>query len=95
MYVANEKRYDKMKYLRCGNSGLLLPRIALGLWHNFGTYDDFENQKNMLFSAFDNGITHFDLANNYGPEPGSAEENFGKMSTAIRNTKQESEYLKD
>ena len=79
MYVANEKRYDKMKYLRCGNSGLLLPRIALGLWHNFGTYDDFENQKNMLFSAFDNGITHFDLANNYGPEPGSAEENFGKI----------------
>ena len=79
MYTANEKRYDKMKFLRCGNSGLLLPRIALGLWHNFGTYDDFENQKNMLFTAFDNGITHFDLANNYGPEPGSAEENFGKI----------------
>ncbi len=79
MYIANNERYKKMKYLRCGNSGLLLPRIALGLWHNFGTYDDYENQKNMLFTAFDNGITHFDLANNYGPEPGSAEENFGKI----------------
>ena len=79
MYTANNERYDKMKFLRCGNSGLLLPRIALGLWHNFGTYDDFENQKNMLFTAFDNGVTHFDLANNYGPDPGSAEENFGKI----------------
>lgn len=79
MYIADNGRYNKMKYLRCGNSGLLLPRIALGLWHNFGSYDDFENQKKMLFTAFDNGITHFDLANNYGPEPGSAEENFGKI----------------
>lgn len=79
MYKANNERYSNMQYLRCGNSGLLLPRIALGLWHNFGTYDSFENQKNMLFTAFDNGITHFDLANNYGPEPGSAEENFGKI----------------
>jgi len=79
MYKANDERYNKMKYLRCGNSGLLLPRIALGLWHNFGTYDSFENQKKMLFTAFDNGITHFDLANNYGPVPGSAEENFGKI----------------
>lgn len=79
MYKASNNRYNIMKYLRCGNSGLLLPRIALGLWHNFGTYDDFENQKNMLFTAFDNGITHFDLANNYGPKPGSAEENFGKI----------------
>ncbi len=79
MYKANNERYSNMQYLRCGNSGLLLPRIALGLWHNFGTYDSFENQKKMLFTAFDNGITHFDLANNYGPEPGSAEENFGKI----------------
>ena len=79
MYKANNERYSNMQYLRCGNSGLLLPRIALGLWHNFGTYDSFENQKNMLFTAFDNGIPHFDLANNYGPEPGSAEENFGKI----------------
>lgn len=79
MYKASNDRYDNMEYLRCGKSGLLLPRIALGLWHNFGTYDNFENQKEMLFTAFDNGITHFDLANNYGPEPGSAEENFGKI----------------
>lgn len=79
MYKANAERYNKMKYLRCGKSGLQLPRIALGLWHNFGTYDSIENQKEMLFTAFDNGITHFDLANNYGPEPGSAEENFGKI----------------
>ena len=79
MYKANSKRYDIMQYQRCGKSGLLLPRIALGLWHNFGTYDSLENQKSMLFTAFDNGITHFDLANNYGPEPGSAEENFGKI----------------
>ena len=79
MYTANSERYNKMKYLRCGKSGLLLPRIALGLWHNFGTYDNFDNQKKMLYTAFDNGITHFDLANNYGPNPGSAEENFGKL----------------
>lgn len=79
MYKANSNRYDKMKYSRCGKSGILLPRIALGLWHNFGTYDSLENQKDMIFTAFDNGITHFDLANNYGPEPGSAEENFGKI----------------
>lgn len=79
MYTADEKRYEKMKYLRCGKSGILMPRIALGLWHNFGTNDSFENQRQMLFTAFDNGITHFDLANNYGPIPGSAEENFGKI----------------
>lgn len=79
MYKANSKRYDIMQYQRCGKSGLLLPRIALGLWHNFGSNDSLENQKSMLFTAFDNGITHFDLANNYGPEPGSAEENFGKI----------------
>lgn len=79
MYKANDKRYDTMKYLRCGKSGVLLPRVALGLWHNFGSVDNLENQKNMLFSAFDLGITHFDLANNYGPVYGSAEENFGRI----------------
>ncbi|WP_409628130.1 L-glyceraldehyde 3-phosphate reductase [Gilvirhabdus luticola] len=68
-----------MSYRRCGNSGLLLPEISLGLWHNFGHVDEFENGKQMLQTAFDNGITHFDLANNYGPPPGSAEENFGKI----------------
>lgn len=79
MYKANETRYDNMHYLRCGNSGLLLPRIALGLWHNFGSVDRMENQKDLIFHAFDNGITHFDLANNYGPVNGSAEENFGRI----------------
>ena len=77
MYRADEKRYDTMKYKKCGNSGLFLPRISLGLWHNFGSVDNFENQKEIIFTAFDNGITHFDLANNYGPVYGSAEENFG------------------
>jgi L-glyceraldehyde 3-phosphate reductase len=71
-----------MKYARCGKSGLLLPRISLGLWHNFGSVDPFENQKKLLFTAFDLGITHFDLANNYGPVPGSAEENFGRIISA-------------
>lgn len=79
MYKANENRYEKMKYLRCGKSGILLPRVALGLWHNFGSGDCFDTMKEMLFEAFDNGITHFDLANNYGPVPGSAEENFGRI----------------
>lgn len=79
MYQANEKRYDHMKYLRCGKSGILLPRVALGLWHNFGSVDRLENMKDMLFEAFDQGITHFDLANNYGPAYGSAEENFGRI----------------
>lgn len=77
MYTPNDKRYDSMKYLRCGNSGILLPRISLGLWHNFGSVDRFENTANMIHTAFDAGITHFDLANNYGPVRGSAEENFG------------------
>jgi L-glyceraldehyde 3-phosphate reductase len=72
-------RYDHMIYNRCGRSGLKLPAISLGLWHNFGHVDDFETARKMLFSAFDAGITHFDLANNYGPPPGSAEENFGKI----------------
>ena len=79
MYIADEKRYDKIKYLRCGKSGLLLPRVSLGMWHNFGSCDKFDNMKEMLFTAFDSGITHFDLANNYGPVPGSAEENFGRI----------------
>lgn len=78
-YTANPNRYDRMQYRRCGKSGLLLPAISLGLWHNFGHIDDFNNARNMLFTAFDHGITHFDLANNYGPPPGSAEENFGKI----------------
>ena len=71
-----------MKYRRCGNSGLLLPEISLGLWHNFGDVDDFDNCKKMLFTAFDLGITHFDLGNNYGPPPGSAEINFGRTLTS-------------
>lgn len=79
MYLADEKRYDKMKYLRCGNSGLFLPRVSLGLWHNFGSVDKFENMLDMVHTAFDNGVTHFDLANNYGPVYGSAEENFGRI----------------
>lgn len=79
MYKADEKRYENMKYLRCGKSGILMPRVALGLWHNFGSVDSFENQKAILFKAFDSGITHFDLANNYGPVYGSAEENFGRI----------------
>ena len=78
-YEANSERYQKMEYRRCGNSGLKLPAISLGLWHNFGHIDSLENARNMLRIAFDNGITHFDLANNYGPPPGSAEENFGKI----------------
>ena len=79
MYIADNNRYEEMKYLRCGKSGLKLPRISLGLWHNFGSVDVFENQKKILFKAFDSGITHFDLANNYGPVYGSAEENFGRI----------------
>ena len=79
MYIANEKRYDTMKYNRCGNSGLMLSAFSLGLWHNFGSGDNYDNMVNMLTTAFDLGITHFDLANNYGPYPGSAEENFGKV----------------
>ncbi len=79
MYIANEQRYDTMQYRRCGKSGLLLPAISLGLWHNFGGVDVFENGRAMVRRAFDLGITHFDLANNYGPPYGSAEENFGRI----------------
>lgn len=78
-YIAAENRYQKMKYRRTGNSGLLLPELSLGLWHNFGDHDNFKNARNLLKCAFDNGITHFDLANNYGPSPGAAEKNFGKI----------------
>lgn len=79
MYHASSNRYDTMVYHRCGNSGLKLPAVSLGLWHNFGDTGHYQNMKEMCFTAFDHGITHFDLANNYGPEPGSAEQNFGKI----------------
>lgn len=79
MYKASDKRYDKMQYARCGASGLKLPRVSLGLWHNFGDTALLSDMKKICFTAFDNGITHFDLANNYGPEPGSAERNFGRI----------------
>ena len=79
MYQAANDRYEKMAYVRCGKSGLKLPAISLGLWHNFGDTGVYENMKEILFTAFDNGIVHFDLANNYGPAYGSAEKNFGKI----------------
>ncbi len=79
MYIANPDRYKKMEYRRCGNSGLKLPVLSLGLWQNFGDISSYENMKKMVLTAFDNGITHFDLANNYGPEPGAAEKNFGRI----------------
>ena len=78
-YVPSPKRYDKMKFRRCGKSGIQLPLISLGLWHNFGDADDFNKARKILRTAFDHGITHFDLANNYGPPFGSAEENFGRI----------------
>ncbi len=79
MYTANETRYDNMIYNRCGKSGLKLSALSLGMWHNFGSVNDIENMKRILFTAFDNGITHFDLANNYGPIYGSAEANMGRI----------------
>lgn len=79
MYQANSERYSKMVYNRVGQSGLKVSALSLGLWHNFGSVDDFENQKQIIHAAFDSGITYFDLANNYGPVPGSAEENFGRI----------------
>ena len=78
-YIPSPIRYERMQYARCGESGLLLPRLSLGLWHNFGDVDDFDVATDMILCAFDNGITHFDLANNYGPSPGSAEVNFGRI----------------
>lgn len=79
MYQADKNRYQSMKYNRCGNSGLKLPTVSLGLWHNFGDTGKYETMKEMCFTAFDHGITHFDLANNYGPAPGSAEIHFGRI----------------
>lgn len=79
MYIASDDRYKTMKYNRCGRSGLKLSAFSLGLWHNFGSCDNYDNMVNMVTTAFDLGITHFDIANNYGPYPGSAEENFGKI----------------
>ena len=84
-YTANNERYNAMQYNKCGESGLKLPAVSLGLWHNFGTNADFDNMTKLCHTAFDNGITHFDLANNYGPEPGSAEINFGRI---LKNTMQ-------
>lgn len=78
-YVAQKQRYQSMVYRRCGRSGLLLPAVSLGLWHNFGGVDRFENSRAMLRRAFDLGVTHFDLANNYGPPPGSAEGTLGRV----------------
>lgn len=82
MYHPEDSRYDKLTYRACGNSGLKLPPVSLGLWHNFGGEGDFSNMCSMVRSAFDAGINHFDLANNYGPPPGSAERNFGEMLAA-------------
>ena len=84
-HAPSPDRYDRMRYRRCGASGLLLPEVSLGLWHNFGGGDDFETMRRMVLAAFDRGVTHFDLANNYGPPPGSAEENFGRiLATDLR-----------
>ncbi len=79
MYTASDTRYETLPYHRCGSSGLKLPAISLGLWHNFGDTASFEMMEQLCFTAFDHGITHFDLANNYGPKPGSAEKNFGRI----------------
>ena len=79
MYQATETRYQSMPYHKCGNSGLKLPAVSFGLWHNFGDNASYETMRQLCFTAFDNGITHFDLANNYGPVPGSAERNFGHI----------------
>lgn len=90
MYIADEKRYEKMNYARCGASGLKLPQVSLGLWHNFGSGGSFDNMLDMCCTAFDNGITHFDLANNYGPVNGAAEENFGRiLEKALGNYRDE------
>ena len=90
MYIADDKRYDRMIYNRCGKSGLKLPAVSLGLWKNFGSRNSFDNMENMIHTAFDLGITHFDLANNYGnPYNGSAEENFGKILDGMRHYRDE------
>ena len=85
MYQADEKRYETMQYNRCGNSGLLLPELSLGLWHNFGTHCDYKNMKALCFTAFDHGITHFDLANNYGPEPVRLMSRFRVQQREVQN----------
>ena len=92
-YKASPDRYTKMKYNRCGRSGLKLPLLSLGLWHNFGDVDDLNNGREMLLHAFDKGITHFDLANNYGPPPGSAESNFGKIMRSVFHVFQFRQFL--
>ena len=86
-YLANPNRYEKMQYNRCGKSGILFPKISLGLWHNFGGVDVYENARTMVLKAFDLGITHFDLANNYGPPPGSAESVFGSILKSDLNSR--------
>lgn len=89
-YQASKSRYDLMNYKRCGSSGIQLPVLSLGLWHNFGEVDPFSNARQMLLDAFDHGITHFDLANNYGPPPGAAESTFGKvLSSDLKNYRDE------
>ena len=91
-YNPNPDRYKNTEYNRSGNSGLLLPPVSLGLWHNFGHVDDLETGRETLLTAFDRGIIHFDLANNYGPPPGSAEENFGQRgSVYVQKVGQDSE----
>src|ERR1700726_4293117 len=82
MYIPAADRYQRIPYARCGRSGLQLPRVSLGLWQNFGGDGSFSNARDMILKSFDHGITHFDLANNYGPPPGSAEENFGRVLAA-------------
>ena len=90
MYIASENRYQEMIYSRCGDSGIKLPRVSLGLWHNFGSNAKEDDIKDIIFTAFDNGITHFDLANNYGPYPGAAESNFGRLlSSHLKNYRDE------
>ncbi len=86
MYIANAERYDKMVYNRSGKSGIKLPALSLGMWHNFGDGSNYENMRDMVLTSFDLGITHFDLANNYGPAPGSAESNFGKILASELST---------
>ena len=81
-YTADDKRYETMEYNRCGTSGIKLPIISLGFWHNFGVHNDFDNMRRMCFTAFDEGITHFDLADNYGPYPGSAEDVYKRQVQA-------------
>ncbi len=86
-YIPSDSRYKNFEYVRCGKSGLKLPSVSLGLWHNFGGVDVIENSRKMIFRAFDLGITHFDLANNYGPPYGSAEETFGHiLKKDLKNT---------